>query len=86
MAGLHGAVEKPSLPAVWVRRLWAPAAVEQHEDFLQNSLPQQDVDPGVEDLVPCGYTHHHQKSDRPGHVFASGAQHDDMELVEGVIK
>lgn len=44
-------------------RLWTPAFVQQREDFPQDRFPQEDVDPGVQDLVPRGHPDHHQKTD-----------------------
>ena len=61
-------------------RVWAPAAVDQHEDFPQNSLSQQDVDPGVQDLVPGGHAYHHQETERCRLAFRSDAHYDDMDL------
>lgn len=63
-------------------KFWAPTAVQQHEKLPQDSFPQQDVNPGVQDLVPRGHTYSHQKTHQRRLVFSSGAQHDDVELVQ----
>lgn len=81
-AGLHRAVEKTLLPAVKMMKIGSPAAVQQHEKLPQDSFPQQDVNPGVQDLVPGGHTYSHQKINRRRLVFRSGAQHDDVELAQ----
>lgn len=81
-AGLHRAVEKTSLPAVKMMKFCPPAAVQQHEKLPQDSFSQQDVNPGVQDLVPRGHTYNHQEAHRRRLVFSSGAQHDDVELAQ----
>ena len=79
VAGLHGAAEEGALPAGGLVRLWA--AAEQLEDFPQHGLPQQDVHPGVQDLVPRGHTDQDQQSERRGLFFGSGAEDEDVNLV-----
>lgn len=64
-------------------RLWTPTFVQQREDFPQDRFPQKDVDPGVQDLVPCGHADHHQKTDRRWLVFSSDAQYDNVNLQSG---
>lgn len=63
-------------------KFWTPAAVQQHKDLPQDSFPQQNVNPGVQDLVPRSHTYSHQKSIIFRLVLSSGAQHDDVELVQ----
>lgn len=63
VARLHRAVEKTLLPALKMMTFWAAAAVQQYEDLPQDSFPQQDVNPGVQDLVPRGHAYNHQKAD-----------------------
>lgn len=71
------------LPAVKMMKLWTPAAVQQYEDLSQDSFPQQNVNPWVQDLVPRGHANRHQKTDRLRLVFSSGAQNDeDVDLVQ----
>lgn len=67
-------------------RLGTPAFMQQREEFPQDCLPQKDVDPGVQDLVPSGQTNYHQKADRWGPVLGSDAQYDNVDLPEGVQK
>lgn len=65
-------------------RFGTPAFIQQSEEFPQDCLPQKDVDPGVQDLVPRGHTDHHQKADRWWIIFISDAQYNNVDLAEGV--
>lgn len=81
-AGIQRAAECVALPAVSFPHLWAPAAVDKGEDFPQNSPPQQDVYPGVQNLVPGGHTYHGQQSERGGVVSGFSALNDHVNLAE----
>lgn len=54
--------------------------MKQHEDFPQDGLPQKDVDPGVQDLVPCGHPYRCQQTETGRFIFSSGAENDHMDL------
>lgn len=62
-------------------KFWATTAVKQHEDFPENSLPQQDVDPRVQDLVPRSHAYS-QQTKRRRLIRGSGTQNGDMDLLE----
>ena len=38
----------------------APEAMQHQVELPEHGLAQEDVHPGVQDLVPGGYAHHHQ--------------------------
>lgn len=42
--------------------VWLFLALSSEGDFAKDGATQQDVDPGVEDLIPCGHPNacHHQ--------------------------
>ena len=58
----------------------APAAVHQQEEPLEDGLPQEDVDPGVQDLVPGGHADCQQQAGKRTLALDLGAQYDDVNL------
>lgn len=79
-AGLHRAEEHAALPVVKAVELRVAAVVKQHEDFPQDSLPQEDVDPGVQDLVPRGHSYQCQQMETRGLSIGADTENDDMDL------
>lgn len=67
-------------PAVQPLRVWPTASVGDQEHFSQDCLAQEDVNPRVQNLIPCGHAHCEKHPGVGALVLITDAQNDDIDL------
>ena len=79
-ARLRPAPQQGALAVVDAVGPGAPEAVQHQVELPEHGLAQEDVHPGVQDLVPGGHAHHHQQAEGRRFRLGLGGQHDDVDL------